>query len=82
EGGGALGSLKALKPSTHPVIAILLYTLRAEVEATCALEMEAMGALDIVEALKVEVEALGALDLVEVEASCLVGALDVVGLLM
>ncbi|GKF28636.1 hypothetical protein Tco_0094978, partial [Tanacetum coccineum] len=81
----------------------------AEVEAACALEVEAVGALDLVEALKVEVEAVGALDLVkvevvgaldlmeveavgaldlvegaldliEVEASCLVGAMDVVGL--
>ncbi|GJS09373.1 hypothetical protein Tco_0366169 [Tanacetum coccineum] len=87
KGGGALGSSGALKLSTHLVITILLYTLRAEVEAACALEAEAMGALDLVEALKVEVEAVealdlveGALDLVEVEASCLVGALNVVGL--
>ncbi|GKC38914.1 hypothetical protein Tco_1051298 [Tanacetum coccineum] len=29
EGGGALGSLGALKASTHPVIAIFLYPLRA-----------------------------------------------------
>ncbi|GKE26950.1 hypothetical protein Tco_1442334, partial [Tanacetum coccineum] len=78
-------------------------------EAACALEVEAVGALDLVEALKVEVEAVraldrveveavealdlveveavraldlveGALDLVEVEASCLVGAMDVVSL--
>ncbi|GJZ38440.1 homeobox-leucine zipper protein HDG11 [Tanacetum coccineum] len=76
ECGGALG---ALKPSTHHVITIFLYTLGAEVEATCALEVKAMGALDLVEALKVEVEATRALDHVKVEASCLVGALDVVG---
>ncbi|GKC80671.1 hypothetical protein Tco_1131445, partial [Tanacetum coccineum] len=31
-------------------------------------------------ACALEVEAVGALDLVEVEASCLVGALDLVGL--
>ncbi|GKF55708.1 hypothetical protein Tco_0166048, partial [Tanacetum coccineum] len=42
-----------------------------QVKAACALEVEAVGALDLV-----EVEAVGALDLVEVEASCLVGALD------
>ncbi|GKD80656.1 homeobox-leucine zipper protein HDG11, partial [Tanacetum coccineum] len=64
EGGGALGSLGALKASTHSVIAIFMYPLRA-VEAACALEVDAMGALDLVEALKVEVEAMGALDLVE-----------------
>ncbi|GJX98215.1 hypothetical protein Tco_0355234 [Tanacetum coccineum] len=78
---------------THPVIAILLYALEANVEAACV-----MGALDLVEALKLEVKAVGvmdleeveavgalnlvegAFDLVEVEANCLVGALDVVGL--
>ncbi|GJR05533.1 ribonuclease H-like domain-containing protein [Tanacetum coccineum] len=76
EGGGALGSSGALKPSTHPVIAIFLYLLGA-VEAVCALEVDAMRALDLMEALKVEVDAVGALDLMEVEA---VGALDVVGL--
>ncbi|GKD89336.1 hypothetical protein Tco_1364843, partial [Tanacetum coccineum] len=51
EGGRALGANKAI---THP--------LRAA-EATCALELDAMGALDLV-----EVEAAGALDLVEVGA--------------
>ncbi|GKD57531.1 homeobox-leucine zipper protein HDG11 [Tanacetum coccineum] len=51
---------------------IFLYPLGA-VEAACALEVDAMEALDLVEALKVEVEAVGALDLVEVEA---VGTLD------
>ncbi|GJS95343.1 hypothetical protein Tco_0802311 [Tanacetum coccineum] len=73
EGGGALGSSGALKSSTHPVMAIFLYPLKAKVEADCALEVEAMGAMDLVEALKVEVEAVGALDLVEA-----VGALDLV----
>ncbi|GJV87833.1 retrovirus-related pol polyprotein from transposon TNT 1-94 [Tanacetum coccineum] len=47
-GGGALGALGANKASTHPVIAILLYHLRV-VEATCALEVDAIEALDIVE---------------------------------
>ncbi|GJS56523.1 homeobox-leucine zipper protein HDG11 [Tanacetum coccineum] len=81
EGGGALGSLGALKPSTHPVISIFLYPLGADVETACALEVEAVGALDLMEALKVEVEAEGGdLDLVEalkveVEAE---GALDLV----
>ncbi|GJX31867.1 hypothetical protein Tco_0241722, partial [Tanacetum coccineum] len=74
EGGGALGSFGALKASTHSVIAIFLYPLRA-VEAACALEVDAIGALDLVEALKVEVEAMEALDLVEVKA---VAALDLV----
>ncbi|GKB39243.1 hypothetical protein Tco_0884185 [Tanacetum coccineum] len=68
EGGGALGSSGALKSSTHPVMAIFLYPLKAKVEADCALEVEAMGAMDLV-----EVEAVGALDLVEA-----VGALDLV----
>ncbi|GKB63798.1 hypothetical protein Tco_0919984 [Tanacetum coccineum] len=95
KGGGALGLSRALKPSTHLVIAIFLYPLRAEVEVDFALEVQVVGALDLVEALKVEVEAMvaldlvevgardlveGALDLVELEATCLVGALDVVGL--
>ncbi|GKF11226.1 hypothetical protein Tco_0049152, partial [Tanacetum coccineum] len=57
EGGGALEANKAI---THPVIAIFLYPLRA-VEATCALEVDAMGALDLV-----EVEAVRALDHMEV----------------
>ncbi|GJV20044.1 hypothetical protein Tco_1369064 [Tanacetum coccineum] len=48
EGGGALGANKAI---THPLGAV---------EATCALEMDVMRALDLV-----EVEAVGALDLVE-----------------
>nr|GFD27065.1 hypothetical protein [Tanacetum cinerariifolium] len=48
-----LGSLRALKPSTHPVIAIFLYPLGA-VKAACALEADAMGTID--------------LDVVEVEA--------------
>ncbi|GKC53565.1 hypothetical protein Tco_1076310, partial [Tanacetum coccineum] len=59
EGGGALGANKAI---THPVIAIFMYPLGA-LEAACALEVDAMGALDLV-----EVEAVGALDLVEVGA--------------
>ncbi|GKD21959.1 hypothetical protein Tco_1223662, partial [Tanacetum coccineum] len=75
KGGGALGSSGALKLSTHPVIVIFLYPLRVEVEAACALEVEVVGALDLVKALKVEVEIVGALDLMEVEA---VGALDLV----
>ncbi|GJT30229.1 hypothetical protein Tco_0910504, partial [Tanacetum coccineum] len=44
-GGGALGANKA---STHPIIAIFMYPLGA-VEAACALEVDAMGALDLVE---------------------------------
>ncbi|GKD44595.1 hypothetical protein Tco_1269240, partial [Tanacetum coccineum] len=78
ESGGALGALGANKAITHLVIHIFLYPLRA-VEAACALEVDAMGALDLVEADAmgaldlVEVEIVGALDLVEVEA---VGALD------
>ncbi|GKD98452.1 hypothetical protein Tco_1382349 [Tanacetum coccineum] len=67
--GGALGSLGALKESTHPVIYIFMYHLGV-VEAACALEVDVIGALDLV-------QAVGALDLVEVEA---IGALDVVGL--
>ncbi|GKB94253.1 hypothetical protein Tco_0980390, partial [Tanacetum coccineum] len=86
EGGGALGALEANKSSTHPIIAILLYTLGAEVEAVCAVEVEAIRALDLVEmeascllgALDV-VEAMGPLNLVEVEASCHLGPLDVMG---
>nr|GEV96673.1 hypothetical protein [Tanacetum cinerariifolium] len=57
EGGEALGSSGALKPSTHLVMAIL-YPLGA-VKATYALEVEATRALDLVKALKVEVEAVG-----------------------
>ncbi|GKA19976.1 hypothetical protein Tco_0699891, partial [Tanacetum coccineum] len=80
-------SLGALKSSTHPIIAIFVYPLGA-VEAACALEVDAMGALDLVEALKVEVEAVGALDLMEVESMGVldlvevevVGALNVMGL--
>ncbi|GKC06205.1 hypothetical protein Tco_0997815 [Tanacetum coccineum] len=64
EGGGAVGSLEALKPSTHPVIAILLYTLGAKVEAACALKVEATRALDLVDSLKVEVKPMGAMDVV------------------
>ncbi|GJX64757.1 hypothetical protein Tco_0299100 [Tanacetum coccineum] len=37
---GALGSLGALKESTHPVMAIFMYPLKAKVEAACALELE------------------------------------------
>ncbi|GKA26144.1 ribonuclease H-like domain-containing protein [Tanacetum coccineum] len=51
EGGGALGANKAI---THPLGAV---------EAACALEVDAMRALDLM-----EVEAVGALDLVEVGA--------------
>nr|GEU59001.1 hypothetical protein [Tanacetum cinerariifolium] len=43
------------------------------VEAACVLEVDAIGALDLMETLKVEVEAVEALDLVKVEA---VRALD------
>ncbi|GJW99056.1 hypothetical protein Tco_0180864 [Tanacetum coccineum] len=68
-GGGALGSLGALKASTHPVIDIFLYPL-GSVEAAYALEVNAMRALDLV-------KAIGALDLVEVEE---VGDIDVLGL--
>ncbi|GKG55232.1 hypothetical protein Tco_0571872, partial [Tanacetum coccineum] len=60
KGGGALGSLRANKAITHPVIAIFMYPLGA-VEAAFALEVDAMGALNLV-----EVEVVGALDLVEV----------------
>nr|GFA65361.1 hypothetical protein [Tanacetum cinerariifolium] len=63
EGGEALGANKAI---THPVIAIFLYPLGV-VEAAFAIEVDAMGALDLM-----EMEAVRALDLVEVEA---VGAL-------
>nr|GEX80555.1 hypothetical protein [Tanacetum cinerariifolium]GEX80917.1 hypothetical protein [Tanacetum cinerariifolium] len=59
EGCGALGANKVI---THPVIVIFLYPLRA-LEAACALEVDAVGALDLV-----KVEAVGALDLVEVGA--------------
>ncbi|GKD29613.1 hypothetical protein Tco_1240391 [Tanacetum coccineum] len=44
EGGGALGANKA---STHHVIDIFLYPLGV-VEAACALEVNAIGALDLV----------------------------------
>nr|GEZ37557.1 hypothetical protein [Tanacetum cinerariifolium] len=47
-GGGVLEALGANKAITHPVIAIFLYPLRA-VEAAFALEVDAMGALDLVE---------------------------------
>nr|GEX67306.1 hypothetical protein [Tanacetum cinerariifolium] len=47
EGGGAVGSSGALKPSIHPVIAIFL-PLEAKVEAACALKVEVVGALDVV----------------------------------
>ncbi|GJW58351.1 hypothetical protein Tco_0105082 [Tanacetum coccineum] len=53
EGGGALGALEVNKASTHPVIDIFMYPLGV-VEAACALEVDAMGALDLV-----EVEAVG-----------------------
>nr|GEZ03789.1 hypothetical protein [Tanacetum cinerariifolium] len=45
------------------------------IEVACALEVEAVRALDLV-----KVEAVGALNLVKVEATCFVGALDLVGL--
>ncbi|GKF05054.1 hypothetical protein Tco_0035722, partial [Tanacetum coccineum] len=67
EGGGALGALGSNKAITHPVIVIFLYPFRA-LEATCALEVDVIGALDLV-----EVEIVGALDLVKVEA---MGALN------
>nr|GFA07683.1 hypothetical protein [Tanacetum cinerariifolium] len=69
KGGGALRSLGDLKANTHPIIAIFMYPLGV-VEAACALKVDAMGALDLVEAVR-------ALDLVVVEA---LGAFDVVGL--
>ncbi|GKB22558.1 hypothetical protein Tco_0861959 [Tanacetum coccineum] len=80
--GGALGSLGALKPSTHPVILIFLYPLGA---AGCALEVDAMRALDLVDAVgaldllgaagcALEVDAMRALDLVKA-----VRALDLLG---
>ncbi|GKE35907.1 hypothetical protein Tco_0070581, partial [Tanacetum coccineum] len=47
-GGGALGALGANKASTHHVITIFMYPFGA-VEAACALEVNAMGALDLVE---------------------------------
>nr|GEV13442.1 hypothetical protein [Tanacetum cinerariifolium] len=59
ECSGALGANKAI---THPVIAIFLYP-PGVVESACALEVDAMGALDLV-----EVEAVRALDLMEVGA--------------
>ncbi|GJW11650.1 hypothetical protein Tco_1577477 [Tanacetum coccineum] len=61
---GALGSLGALKPSTHPVIPIFMYPLGA---AGCALEVDAMRALDLV-------ETVGALDLLGAAALALVKA--------
>nr|GFA19406.1 hypothetical protein [Tanacetum cinerariifolium] len=61
-GGNSGGALGANKASTHHVIAIFLYPLGV-VEAACALEVDAMGALDLV-----EVDAVEALDLVEVGA--------------
>ncbi|GJV97221.1 hypothetical protein Tco_1548798 [Tanacetum coccineum] len=79
---GALGSLGALKPSTHLVMAIFLYPLGAKVEAACASKVE-VEATCLMGALAVEIEAtclIGALDLVEVEATCIAGALDLVGL--
>ncbi|GKB44408.1 hypothetical protein Tco_0889350 [Tanacetum coccineum] len=86
KGGGAFRVIGANKASTHPVIAIILYTFGAEVKAACALEVEAIGAMDLVEvetscllgALDV-VEAMRAPDFVEVESSYLLGPLDVVG---
>ncbi|GKE08428.1 hypothetical protein Tco_1411979, partial [Tanacetum coccineum] len=68
EGGGALGSLRALKPSIHPVIAIFL-SLGTKVETTCALEVEAVRALDLV-----EVKAVGALDVVGLSLNILISA--------
>nr|GEU44972.1 hypothetical protein [Tanacetum cinerariifolium] len=53
------GSSGALKPSTHLVIAIFLYILGPEVETTRTLEVDAMGASNLVEALKREVKAVG-----------------------
>nr|GEW76235.1 hypothetical protein [Tanacetum cinerariifolium] len=64
-GDGALGSLRALKASTHHVITMLLYPLRA-IEATCALEVDTMRALDLL-------EVVGALGLVKVKAVVLTG---------
>nr|GEV79176.1 hypothetical protein [Tanacetum cinerariifolium] len=50
----ALGSLGALKVSTHPVIAIFLYPLGAEVETACGLKVKVkatclVGALDLLD---------------------------------
>ncbi|GJW38126.1 hypothetical protein Tco_0063971, partial [Tanacetum coccineum] len=57
--------------------------LGAEVKAACALEVEAMDVLDLMEVEAVGaldlVEVMGALDLVKVEAICLVGSMDLVG---
>ncbi|GKE93392.1 hypothetical protein Tco_1574487, partial [Tanacetum coccineum] len=53
EGGVALGALRENKESTHHVIDIFLYPLGV-VKAACVLEVDAMGALDLV-----EVEAVG-----------------------
>ncbi|GKC30007.1 hypothetical protein Tco_1037301, partial [Tanacetum coccineum] len=64
-----LGSLRALKANAHHVIAIFTYPLGA-VDAACALEVDAIRALDLMKAVR-------ALDRVEVEA---VVAFDVVGL--
>ncbi|GKD28469.1 hypothetical protein Tco_1239247 [Tanacetum coccineum] len=69
---GALGSLGALKPSTHPVMAIFLYPLGAEVEASCALEVK-VEATYLEGALAVEMKEtclVGALDLMKVQATC------------
>nr|GEX72682.1 hypothetical protein [Tanacetum cinerariifolium]GEY34725.1 hypothetical protein [Tanacetum cinerariifolium] len=44
-------------------------------EKSCALEVDAVGALNLL-----EIEEVGALELVEMEESCLVEALDLVGL--
>ncbi|GKG04152.1 hypothetical protein Tco_0314539, partial [Tanacetum coccineum] len=57
---------------THLVMAIFMYPLGAEVEASCALEVE-VEATYLEGALAVEVKAtclVGALDLVEVQATC------------
>nr|GEY76925.1 hypothetical protein [Tanacetum cinerariifolium] len=48
EGGEVVGSSGALKPSTNPVIDIFMYPLGAEVEETCASEVKAVGAMDVV----------------------------------
>ncbi|GKA85320.1 hypothetical protein Tco_0806974 [Tanacetum coccineum] len=70
EGGGAIRSLGALKPSTHAVIVFFLYPLGA-VEATCALEVDAMGTFDHD---VVEVDAIGALDVVSLSLNILISA--------
>nr|GEY68975.1 hypothetical protein [Tanacetum cinerariifolium] len=72
EGGRTLGSSGALKSTMGAMD--LVETLKVEVEAVGALDLmklRAVGDLDLVE---------GALDLVEMEATCLMGAQDLMDL--